>query len=88
VFLRMHKTRKELYTWIPDWLVARLRAREQRQGSLIFKSGESTVMRTMAELWRVKIAKVFSLSGPWRSPATLHRFRHTFVRILLEKGAR
>jgi hypothetical protein len=28
VFLRMHKTKKELYTWIPDWLISRLRARD------------------------------------------------------------
>jgi hypothetical protein len=30
VFLRMHKTKKELYTWIPDWLVMRLKARERK----------------------------------------------------------
>jgi integrase len=30
VFLRMHKTQKELYTWIPDWLVHRLRERERK----------------------------------------------------------
>lgn len=30
VFLRMHKTQKELYTWIPDWLVARLRERDKK----------------------------------------------------------
>ena len=30
VFLRMHKTRKELYTWIPtDWLAHRLHDREK-----------------------------------------------------------
>jgi integrase len=86
VFLRMHKTRKELYTWIPDWLVARLREREKKLGPLIFRYGESTVMRSMAELWRVKLAKVFRLAGPFDEPATSHRFRHTFVRILLEKG--
>ncbi len=41
VFLRMHKTRKELYTWIPDWLVARLHARAKTHGTLIFRRGES-----------------------------------------------
>lgn len=29
---------------------------------------------------------MFSLSAPWEEKATPHRFRHTFVRILLEKG--
>ncbi len=39
VFLRMHKTCKELYTWIPDWLAARLRARAVIHGPLIFMCG-------------------------------------------------
>jgi hypothetical protein len=30
VFLRMHKTKKELFTSIPGWLVKRLRVREQK----------------------------------------------------------
>jgi len=86
VFLRMHKTKRELYTWIPDWLVARLRAREKKHGALIFRIGESFVTRTMAENWRVKIAQAFVLAGPFEERPTPHRFRHTFVRILLEKG--
>jgi integrase len=56
VFLRMHKTKKELYTWIPDWLVMRLKVRERKHGPLIFRTGESLITRTMAELW-VKIRK-------------------------------
>jgi hypothetical protein len=32
VFLRMHKTNKPFYTWIPDWLAARLFAREKTHG--------------------------------------------------------
>ena len=29
VFLRMRKTQKPPFTWIPDWLVLRLRARQR-----------------------------------------------------------
>jgi integrase len=86
VFLRMHKTKKELYTWIPDWLVERLRAREKRFGPMIFKAGPSLAMRVMAERWRRHLAVVFDLAGPWEETPTPHRCRHTFVRILLEKG--
>jgi integrase len=86
VFLRMHKTRKELYTWIPDWLVDRLRAREKQHGSLIFRAGETLVMCSLAESWRVKMKYVFKLAGQFEERPTPHRFRHTFVRILLEKG--
>ena len=70
VFLRMHKTRKELYTWIPDWLVARLHARQERYGTLIFSRGSSNVMTTVAELWRRKLNHVFKLAGPFPEPAT------------------
>ena len=41
----------------------------------------------MAERWRIKLAKVFRLAGPFDEPPTSHRFRHTFVRILLENTA-
>jgi integrase len=65
VFLRMHKTRKPLFTWIPDWLVSRLKELEQKNGALIFRTGQSLKMQTMAELWRVKLAKAFKMAGPF-----------------------
>jgi integrase len=86
VFLRMHKTQKELYTWIPDWLVARLRERERQQGAMIFRAGTTTDTRNVSERWRDNLNKVFALAGPFDERPTPHRFRHTFVRILLQKG--
>lgn len=87
VFLRMHKTRQPLFTWIPDWLVNRLRARHQTQGALIFRCGVSLTMKQLTDIWRNKrLATVFALAGPFEEKPTPHRFRHTFVRILLEKG--
>ena len=43
-------------------------------------------MKAMSERWRENLAKVFKLAGTFNEPPTPHRFRHTFVRILLEKG--
>lgn len=87
VFLRMHKTRKPLYTWIPDWLAARLRARQRTHGALIFRCGVTLNMKQLTDIWRNKrLHKVFELAGPFEEKPTPHRFRHTFVRILLEKG--
>ena len=86
VFLRMHKTQKELYTWIPDWLVIRLRERQKKNGTLIFRAGQATDMRAMSERWRENLGKVFKLAGPFTERPFPHRLRHTFVRILLEKG--
>jgi len=38
------------------------------------------------ERWRIKLQKVFALAGRFEEPPVPHRFRHTFVRILLERG--
>jgi integrase len=87
VFLRMHKTQKPIFTWIPDWLADRLRARQGKYGQLIFRCGVSFTMKQLTDIWRGKrINKIFELAGPFEERATPHRFRHTFVRILLEKG--
>ena len=63
IFLRMHKTRKPLETWIPDFLVQRLKQREKRFGPMIFLTGESRNVATVTEQWRRRMAKVFALSG-------------------------
>ncbi len=87
VFLRMHKTRRPLFTWIPTWLVERLRAREENNGPLIFRCGVSFTMKQLTDIWRNKrLAVVFKLAGQFEEKPHPHRFRHTFVRILLEKG--
>jgi integrase len=87
VFLRMHKTRRPLFTWIPDWLVERLLARQKMHGALIFAAGVTQNAKQLCDIWRNKrLRKVFDLAGPWEAPAHPHKFRRTFVRILLEKG--
>ena len=89
VYLRQHKTKKELWTWIPDWLVARLRERELKYGDLIFHdpaNRKSTAMRNMSDVWRKKLDKVFAKAGQFVSRPTPHRLRYTFVRILLQNG--
>jgi integrase len=87
VFLRMHKTRRPLFTWIPSWLVERLKARQEKYGPLIFRCGVSLTMKQLTDIWRnARLKKVFELAGPWGERPHPHRLRHTFVRILLEKG--
>jgi integrase len=53
---------------------------------MIFKAGDAMNMRAVSERWRDNVGKVFKLAGPFDERPTPHRFRHTFVRILLEKG--
>ena len=40
----------------------------------------------MTDVWRQRLAKVFELADIGTERATPHRFRHTFARILLERG--
>ncbi len=41
----------------------------------------------MCDIWRNKRLKlVFKFAGPFAEKPPPHRFRHTFARILLEKG--
>jgi integrase len=40
----------------------------------------------MTDIWRQRLAKVFELADIGTDRATPHRFRHTFARILLQKG--
>jgi integrase len=86
IFLRMHKTKKELFTWVPDWLVNRLRDRERKHGSRVFALSKSQSLPVQTERWRIKLQKVFALAGEFQETPVPHRFRHTFVRILLERG--
>jgi integrase len=87
VYLRMHKTGNPLHTWIPDWLAARLRARAIIHGPLIFRCGVTGNAKQLCDIWRNKrLKQVFRLAGPFKEKPGPHRFRHTFARILLERG--
>ncbi|MBS1856109.1 MAG: tyrosine-type recombinase/integrase [Acidobacteria bacterium] len=84
-FLRMHKTGKPLYTWINPDLRARLQTLALKHGAMPFDL-PSKDLQHKTEVWRDRLAKVFEASGPFKEKATPHRFRHTFARILLQRG--
>ncbi len=86
ILLRAQKNGADIYTWIPDWLAERLRAREKQYGPLIFQAGTALNMKQMTQIWRDRrLREVFELAGPWKHiHPTPHLFRHTFARILLE----
>ena len=86
VFLRAKKKGGDVFTYIPDWLVDRLKARAKRHGTRPFVVGRSHRLDTMTDIWRRKINRVFELSGKFDERPTPHRFRHTFARILLQRG--
>lgn len=86
VFLRAKKNGGEVFAYIPDWLRDRINDRVKRCGVRPFVVGQSDKLETVTDLWRRKIGKVFELSGKFDERPTPHRFRHTFARILLQRG--
>jgi integrase len=86
VFLRAKKNGGEVFAYIPDWLRDRLANRAKRHGARPFILGQSDRLETVTDMWRRQLNKVFALAGRFEEPPTPHRFRHTFARILLQRG--
>jgi integrase len=86
VFIRAKKNGGDVFAYIPDWLRDRLLARAARFGDRPFIIARSERLETVTNIWRRRIAKAFEVAGPFEEPATPHRFRHTFARILLQRG--
>lgn len=86
VFLRAKKNGGDVFVFIPDWLRDRLNDRAKRCGVRPFVVGQSDKLETVTDVWRRKIGRVFELAGNFDEAPTPHRFRHTFGRILLQRG--
>jgi integrase len=89
IFLRAKKNDQRLYTYVPDWLRDRLLDRQRIFGDRIFQVGESERLETVTDLWRRKLNNIFEKAQTdvrFEQKPTPHRFRYTFVRILLENG--
>jgi integrase len=86
VFLRAKKNGGDVFAYIPDWLRDRLIERSKVHGRMLFVTGDSRRLETVTNTWRRRIEKVFELAGPFDENPTPHRFRHTFARILLQRG--
>ena len=85
-FLFMHKTNEPVFTWIPDDLVARLKSLPLQRGKYYFMGPLTERKETAADMWRRKLGDIFDMAGPWKIKPTPHRFRHTFARLLLQRG--
>jgi integrase len=85
VFLRAKKNGGEVFAWLNDDLRDRLLTRAERYGKQPFMVGGSKRLDTVIDAWRQQLAKVFKLAEIGTG-CTPHRLRHTYARILLEKG--
>ena len=86
IHVRTTKVGTHVYTWVPEWLQERIRARACEHGPLIFGEHQTKDMNVVTDVWRRKLNKLWALCGPWKEKPTPHRFRHTFARILLQRS--
>ena len=86
VFLRAKKNGGDVFAYVPDWLRDRLLERANAHGRMIFIVGYSRRLETVTNTWRRRLEKVFERAGHFEETPTPHRFRHTFARILLQRG--
>jgi integrase len=86
VFLRAKKNGGDVFAYLPDWLCDRLQARAKAHGPMLFLVGTSQRLETVTDTWRRKLNKIFKLAGAFSDEPIAHRFRHTFARILLQRG--
>ncbi len=86
-FLYMHKTGKPLFTWVNPELYTRLSSLAKKLGPTPFIT-QSRDPQQAGDSWRERLAKVFIEAGPFKEHPVPHRFRHTFVRVQLQRGVR
>jgi integrase len=86
VIIRAQKNGQHVFGVLPDFVRDRLLARAKAHGSRPFIVGRSERLETVTNVWRRRLAMAFNAAGAFEHTPTPHRFRHTFARILLEKG--
>jgi hypothetical protein len=74
--VRTTKAGIHVYTWVPQWLQDRIRARAKLHGDYIFGSHTTKDLDVITDLWRRKLNKVWDMCGTWKEKPTPHRFRH------------
>jgi integrase len=86
ILIRTTKAGTHVYTWVPQWLQERIRTRAKDAGPYIFGEHITRDMNVITDVWRRKLKKLWGACGQWKDKPTPHRFRHTFARILLQRG--
>jgi integrase len=89
IHVRTTKAGTHVYTWVPEWLQERIRARAHEYGPYIFGEHRTKDMNVVTDVWRRKLIKLWTLCErpdfKWSATPTPHRFRHTFARVLLSR---
>lgn len=86
VRVRSQKNNKWVCVPVPEKVQAMIRRRAAIHGPLIFGKHTTADVNVIADVWRRKLKALWAKCGPWEEKPTPHRFRHTFIRVLLERG--
>lgn len=78
--VRTTKAGTHVYTWVPEWLQERIKARIEKYGNSVFGAHETKSLDVITELWRRRLNAVWKLCGTWKEKPHPHRFRHTFAK--------
>jgi integrase len=61
IHVRTTKAGTHVYTWVPDWLQERIRARALEVGPYIFGEHQTADMNVVTDVWRRKLNKLWTL---------------------------
>src|SRR5262249_48890570 len=86
IHFRAIKNGKWVDTWVPEFIQEIIRKRAEKWGPYIFGARKTEDPVVLGGTWRERLVKLWDLCEPFEETPTHHRFRHTFVRILLEDG--
>jgi len=84
LYLYTQKSGTHVYVPLPPFVMNMVRTIRLRHGQYLFTGPESVRMETASDLWRRKLAQVFTKAQIQGGHP--HRFRHTFAVELLKKG--
>lgn len=84
VKVRCLKNGNWVCVWIPEWLRTIIQTRAKIVGPYIF--GNAYAIQPACAKWRRRLRTLWKRIDGWTARPTHHRFRHTFVRRLLEQG--
>lgn len=86
VKVRPTKNGNWVCVWVPESVRTMIRRRAAIHGPVIFGPYITKNSDVMTYRWHRLLRDMAAVSGPWAEKPTHHRFRHTFIRILLQRN--
>jgi integrase len=84
VRLRAQKNHSWVSVAVPESTSRMIQDRGRRFGPYIFGDPSGRKPDNITQTWRRRLEQLWEECGPWEHNPVHHRFRHTFVRMLLE----